>query len=1064
MKFFQRGLIIFFLTFLMSNHALCAEQNLGMYALQRAGEHQIVFGFKKTPTYKEQRDKNLYQITFDTTESVNDKALDQITSAFPNDLKQAEISQSNQKLTLKWAVPEKYSVTVSRTRTHIAIGASDIKNVKAEKKVEQPSSENKIEEQKTQATDNSDKKTEEKKESKSEVKTSDTETAQKSVVPAKQKKENGDKQQNVAEVVPEKTENKSVASPEKKDDSSVEKTDKSHEIDAAKQIASFVDENNNISLAIDEPQSIHKVSDKESKKENIDAGFRTMSLSFSWRQFVSMAAFKRHGYLWIVFDKFTSEFKFDMDLKLYPDIIHEIVQIPHSQATVFRILTANGYSPSIRREGLLWIVDLKYQPMQVGNEYPIILQRKSPFGPRLMVQLDKPAQGVHTANAISIIDPEVGDMFYIIPLYTLDKGIKLTRDFVDVQLLQTVQGLVIVPHVEDVEIYPTTRNIEVRSTAGGLRFSSEDILALLDKKKSKLPPLEQILDVELWKLNLSDKDFLPVLKGLLQSITKAEDKDAKNIKRLQLARYYFSNGFYPECLSILETIMADDENLRNHKALLALRGATNYMMMRYEEAYEDLSRPIYNDDGAVQFWLAATASILSKAPEDYVEVLRKNMAILQNYPQFVKTKMAIAGLRSGIAARDEFANQNFMEAAYSKQNTTEMQHEVDFYHALWQESVGMYSMAIKEMKKLADSTSYYYRALGGLEAIRIASEHGHMSLEERVHELERLSYAWRGDEFEYNLMRQLITLFHENKDYVKVLNTLNNMKMRFSHLEESKKIPDLMTDLFVKIFFDEEDHQMTPIQEIALFNDFKYLLPQGEEGVQIITKLADKLVKVDLLEQASKLLQETLAKPLTPEQRGVISTRLALILLLNHKPEVAVQVIKESDEQNIVFSDKLKRQRVFIKAKGLSDLNKPSEAIEVLGDDESTEAQELRAEIYWQAQDWEKAADAMRPLIKKPAPKVQMSDEEAQKIMNWVAALRLAGRPKVVMRARENFMPFMEKTPLAKAFDFITKSPAQGVMDYREVAKEVEAVESFHSFAKDYMTQVKDKGLSQTVQ
>lgn len=1063
MGIFQRGLIIFFLTFFMSNHVLCAEKNLGMYALQRSGEHQIVFGFKKTPTYTELRNKNQYQVTFDSAESVNDKALDQITSAFPEDLKQAEISQLNDKLILKWTVPEKYSVRVSKTRTHLAVGVFENKKIDSEKKSEQKvveKKENKVEEQKTQPeTKTSNQKVEDKKEEKAE-KPAKQEVAQEKVID--QKKENVEQKTDEKKKVEQQDVSKTSVNTDKK---SVESADKLNENEeAAKRIANFVDENNNISLAIDEPQSLHKFDKKQEKEENIEAGFRSMSLSFSWRQFVSMATFKRHGYLWIVFDKFTSEFKFDMDLKLYPDIIREIVQIPHSQATVFRVLATPGYAPSVRREGLLWIVDLKYQPVQVENEYPIVLQRKSPFGPRLMVQLDKPAQGVHTANAVSIIDPEVGDMFYIIPLYTLDKGIKLTRDFVDVQLLQTVQGLVIVPHVDDVEVYTTSRNVEVRSLSGGLRFSSEDILALLDKKKSNLRPLEQMLDVELWKLNISDKDFLPVLKGMMQAVLKAEDKDAKNIKRLQLARYYFANGFYPECLSIIDTMMADDEKFKTHKSTLALRGATNYLMMRYEEAYRDLSLPIYNDDGAVQFWLAATASVLSKSPEDYVEVLRKNMAILQNYPQNIKTKMAIAGLRSGIAARDEFANQNFMEAAYSKQNSKELQLEVDFYHALWQESVGMHSMAIKEMRKLTETTSYYYRALGGLEAIRIASEHGHMPMEDRIRELERLSYAWRGDEFEYNLMRQLISLFHENKDYVRVLNTLNNMKMRFSHLEESKRIPDLMTDLFVKIFFDEEDHQMTPVQEIALFNDFKYLLPQGEEGVQIITKLADKLVAVDLLEQAAKLLQEALAKPLTSEQRGVISTRLALIRLLNHQPQGAVQAINESDQYGIALSDKLKRQRLFIKVKGLADLNKTDEAITALGDDESLEAQELRAEIYWQAQDWSKAADAMRPLIKKPAPKQQMSDEEAQKIMNWVAALRLAGRPKVVMRARENFMPFMEKTPLAKAFDFITKSPAQGVMDYREVAKEVESVESFHSFAKDYMTQVKDKGLSKTVQ
>ena len=57
----------------------------------------------------------------------------------------------------------------------------------------------------------------------------------------------------------------------------------------------------------------------------------------------------------------------------------------------------------------------------------------------------------------------------------------------------------------------------------------------------------------------------------------------------------------------------------------------------------------------------------------------------------------------------------------------------------------------------------------------------------------------------------------------------------------------------------------------------------------------------------------------------------------------------------------------------------------------------------------------------------------------------------------------MKKTDLAQAFDFITKTPQQGLLDYRQVAQEVESAESFHTFAKEYTNMIKTQGLSEAV-
>ena len=816
----------------------------------------------------------------------------------------------------------------------------------------------------------------------------------------------------------------------------------------------YTDSQTNISLSLSSPQ-IFANKDISSETEPLPdvSGYRAATLSFPWTRMTAVAAFRRDGYVWIVFDR-KGEFDFSLERELYKDIILEMIQVPHSHATIFRLVTQKGYNPSLRREGLLWAVDLMYQPIRPKQSVDLILQRKTPFGARIFVPLEESPQ------VIPLIDPEVGDLMYIVPIFSLGKGVPTPRSFVDANFLQTAQGMVIVPNIEELNVYSSTSGVEIRGPKGGMRFSSEDILSFLAKSKINTDPLSQILDVAAWSSN-EPRDYLRDLKVLQNNVLNA-DKNNKDVQRLILARYYFANGMYPEAMSVVRVIVADNPAMAELPGLIALRGAINFMMMRYDEAIKDLSSPLLKNDMASDYWRAATLAASSRTPELYLQTMKDNMAILQAYPYPIKTRLALAGLHAAVAGGDEFSIQNFMEAAYNSQNSKAENDEITFYHALWQEASGMYTLARNEMKQLAEGTDFYFRAMGGLEKVRMDTRANAITPQERIEELERLSYAWRGGEFEYNLMTMLVAAYQDQKNFSQVLHILKDMQVRFNGMQESERIQKLMEDIFQKLYLSENEEILSPVKAIALYEEFKELTPSGEKGAQIVRRLADRLVSIDLLDRAADLLDDQIRQPIGNKERGLISTRLALVRLLNKEPEKALNALKISEKSR--FSDRLQKQRRYIQAKALADLKKTNEAAKLLEDDESQEAKMLRAEIFWQAQMWDKAADALKLLITRPRPDVPLTQQEAQRVLDWAAALRLAGRPKVVMRLRENFMPYMEKTNLAEAFDFITKTPQQGLLDYHQVAKEVESAESFHTFAKEYTNLIKTQGLSETVQ
>lgn len=784
---------------------------------------------------------------------------------------------------------------------------------------------------------------------------------------------------------------------------------------------------------------------KQSFPARQEGGYRIAMLSFPWPKMTAVASFRRHGYLWLIFDR-KGDFNFDTERSIYHDIIHEIVEIPHSRATVFRLVTAPGYNPSFRREGLLWIVDLMYQPLRPKSSVDLVLQRKTPFGPRLFIPLSE------TPEVIPVIDPEVGDLMYVAPLFSLGKGMERPRSFVDASFLKTAQGIVIVPKSDEVTTFTSNAGIEIRGPKGGMRFSSEDILSFLAKTKVAKNPMKQILDIGVW--SVTQKETFWDNASLLKKEAALADKKEKPLKRLILARHYFANGLYPETLGVLKNIVADSKDFEKTAPFVALRGAANFMMRRYDEAVADLSSPLLHKNSAANFWRAAVKAEMSKNPEAFLEPMKSNMGILQTYPKQIKTRLALAGLRSAVYKRDEFAVQNFLELAYGSDNTPAENAETDYYYALWQEYQGMYSEALGLMTKLADGTDFKFRAFGGLEKTRIEDRLNKNTPQERIKELEKLLYAWHDGEFEYTLMTRLVSAYEKEKDYPHVLYLLKDMQARYSNRPEVKNIPQLMEDIFQKLYLEADSNKrLSPIKAIAIYDEFRDLIPKGEKGVKIARHLSDRLTAIDLLDKAAQLLQEQLGERISDKEKGLVGTRLALVRLLNKEPEKAITALDLSNVSSL--SPQMNVQRRYIRAKALKDLGKSKEAADLLEKDESYESHLLLAEIYWDAKQWDKAADTFRKLIKRPTPNVPLTEREARDVLDWATALRLAGRAKVLLRLRENFLPYMQNSPYAEPFDFITQPSQKGIMDYKTVAKEINMAERFNSFFKQHVDKLK---------
>ena len=133
---------------------------------------------------------------------------------------------------------------------------------------------------------------------------------------------------------------------------------------------------------------------------------------------VSLAVFKRQNKLWIVFDHSQQ-----IDIKelrnMAGDLAENIFQFPHPGATIIQLTPKEDVQFFVRKEGLLWIVDLftSDQKPQPVKDMTIFTQYDSLNRPYLFIPTEA------AGNIVSVIDPDVGDIITVAPTGSAGYGL-----------------------------------------------------------------------------------------------------------------------------------------------------------------------------------------------------------------------------------------------------------------------------------------------------------------------------------------------------------------------------------------------------------------------------------------------------------------------------------------------------------------------------------------------------------------------------------------------------------------------------------------------------------------
>ena len=170
-------------------------------------------------------------------------------------------------------------------------------------------------------------------------------------------------------------------------------------------------------------------------------------------------------------------------------------------------------------------------------------------------------------------------------------------------------------------------------------------------------------------------------------------------------------------------------------------------------------------------------------------------------------------------------------------------------------------------------------------------------------------------------------------------------------------------------------------------------------------------------------------------------------------------MLEDSDEP--VSDPDLITQRRHLQTKALMGLDRKEEAVALLTDDFSEDAERLRVEVFHAQGNWSEKALALERLIGEPVLEAgAFTADQARNVLDWVSALVLAGEERQLQRVRRKFGMMMAQTAFKDAFQLITSPNEQGLPDYRSLSRKLREVESFKSFMDIYRERLENGTLS----
>ena len=768
-----------------------------------------------------------------------------------------------------------------------------------------------------------------------------------------------------------------------------------------------------------------------------------LRLTFTFPTVTPAASFRRGDTVWLVFDS-TRPLDVEPIRAKGGAIIGEISRLPLDNAQAIRIRLGRPQMYSLdtdeRASGLSWILSFADTVQNPPQPLTVVRNITDPALANLAISLAN-AGAVHR-----LVDPDAGDTLLVVTATPPIRGFIKRQDFVDFSLLDTAHGIAIRPNSDEVKAEISGSKVIV-GKPGGLTLSSVDAAA--ERAPMAVRPL---FDIEEWRKNQA-ANFDNRLDALIRAIGEAEP-DQRPQARLDLARFYMARGMYYEAKGVTQEALTDPNPKKDESITLMVHAVANILIDRPAQALKDLANPAIGSNYDSQMWQALALERQSKWSEAREKFKTVEFAIA-SLPLDLQRIVTADAMRASLEVKD-YAGAAKRRAELDVIGVPDdMLPAASVLRGRLAEALGHDRDALDEYKIATASDDRKAAAEAKLFEIRLKQKRNEINQADALRELETLSVTWRGDAIEVKTLQMLSQIYEATGRYAESLQAARTATKLEPNSEVSRAAQDAASALFAKIFLSEKGDELPPIDALGMFYEFRELTPIGRRGDEMIRRLADRLVAVDLLDQAAELLQYQVDHRLEGSARAQVAAKLAMVYLMNRKPDLAITALRSTRIADL--SGELRQQRLLLEARAQSDVGRHDLALDIVSNISGREAIRLRSDIYWAARRWRESAEQIELYYGdrwrdfKPLSAAEKSD-----IIRAVVGYALAEDAIGLARFREKYAPLMSEGADKIAFDTASKPRAANSGDFAAIAKMAAAVDTLDGFLREMQTRFPD--------
>ncbi|MFY7760456.1 tetratricopeptide repeat protein [Aquidulcibacter sp.] len=731
---------------------------------------------------------------------------------------------------------------------------------------------------------------------------------------------------------------------------------------------------------------------------------KELQLEFDFETPAPAAVYRRGDSIYVLFATAA-----DMDVGRVPSgkFVSRIEKVRGEGVSGIRIVAPPEVQATPTSFGPKWKVVLSPQRQAAGRSIGLVREQALDGTSRVKALVpDGAATGM-------ITDPAVGDTLLIGLALGPNSSLGTQRSYLEAVLPETFHGLVVVPRTDD---FALRRDVDgfVLVRPQGMALSG---LAPADELGAGPATAPGFIDFKTWRLG-PKADFTNNLNKLRRKAAiELGDTNNKISARLDLARFLVAWDLGAEASGVIRQLRSDVPALERSPELLALEGIATLMGGHGKAALDLLSEPEVAEDPAAQLWAGLAAQVSGNSSEARVRFERGKTA-LQNFEPEYRARFNIANGNAALELGDGALASMTGSSAQREAQDSLTQLQAALLAARAMGATGRVNEALVALTKLATAPDREIAARAAYEKANLGESSGKIPAIESIKALDALRYTWRGDDLELDILRRLGGLYIQAGDIRSGLTTMASASTLRPDLPAARRLRDDLFQQFKFLFLEGGADGMDPIQALALFYDFRTLAPIGPDGDRMVRGLAERLVALDLLPQATQLLQHQVDKRLEGFSKSQVATDLAALYLMDRRPEEALRAIWNSRVS--LLPEPLNEQRRLIEAASLAELGRKDHALETIEFDDSPDAARVRTEIYMRAGDWPNAAANARASL--PPAQAALSPEDAGEVLRVAVAQAMAREDGFNRGLVRTYGPAMSKSAYAEAFKVVTDS------------------------------------------